>query len=75
MYTNWDEKWIILAHERFSGISQNRDDWRKTEAMAVPDGVILMTTVVTIGSSGSSSSINTMFVPRVKIEGRKLVAA
>jgi hypothetical protein len=71
----WDSKWITIAREQFSFSNKGRDDWRTTEAMEVPDGVILMTTVVTTGASGSSSAINTMFIPRVKIQGNNLVPA
>jgi hypothetical protein len=71
--TDWGSKWITIAREQFGFSSSARNDWRTTEAMEVPDGVILMTTIVTVGSSGSSSSINTMFIPKMKIQGNNLV--
>lgn len=39
--------------------------------MEVPDGVIMMTTVV---MPGNSTAINTMFIPRVKIQGHSIVS-
>ncbi len=70
-HPEWDKNWTLLAYESGRGEASG---FRSTEAMTVPDGVILMTTVVLASKDGgSSSSINTMFIPRVKIENKKLV--